>query len=255
MRPSSARKGVPYRCPSCKDPLIFKAGPIRVRHFAHDRSATCTSESVLHHTAKLLVAEQRRPAVLRKCTACFEMREQTLEREIAQLEYRLPSGRVADVALLVGGRPSCAVEVRVTHAVTLQKAQEIGLPWIEVDAEDIVRDPEVWRPSKDRLGRFRCRDCEARSEDRKRAAIRLAADRGVKLPPSPPYSFATYPCYNCKREILVYTWSDRTHPPPSPVPATLRMLRRWVNSCDGCGAAQADALLYASERGPFFGMA
>jgi competence CoiA-like predicted nuclease len=57
VRSEPATKGQPFACPGCGDPLVFRAGEVRARHFAHRATGICTSETVLHATAKRLVAE------------------------------------------------------------------------------------------------------------------------------------------------------------------------------------------------------
>jgi hypothetical protein len=66
-------------------------------------------------------------------------------------EHRLPSGRVADVAVLRDGVPIAIVEIFATHAVDDQKAVDLGgLPCAELDAEAALRSPLLWDPNPNR---------------------------------------------------------------------------------------------------------
>ncbi len=53
--PVNAIKGVNYRCPSCKESLIFKSGAIKIHHFAHKPNTICNQETITHICAKLLI--------------------------------------------------------------------------------------------------------------------------------------------------------------------------------------------------------
>jgi len=148
IRPEVAVKGEPFACPGCGDPLTFRAGEVRARHFAHRATGICTSETVLHATAKRLVAEsvdlwragrRETPVTVRRCATCNRSFNRPIPESVthAVVERQLASGRVVDVALLgaddivVG-----AVEVFVAHAVDESKAVDLGsLPWVEVAAE------------------------------------------------------------------------------------------------------------------------
>lgn len=192
---------------------------------------------MVHRAAKLLIAQWVKQGktlkVIRRCLICMQTGEQLVPADAAQAERRLPSGRVADIALLQGGRVAMAIEVHVTHAVDARKAGEMGIPWAEVQGEEVLRRPELLRLSKDRLTPFRCAACEAKLQDRHGAAVRLAAERGVSLPSG---GVAVHPCYRCRRDLLVSAGPNR------------------VNTCDGCGARQSDVLLFGSTSGPFFGL-
>lgn len=71
-------------CPHCGTPLVLKAGPVRVHHFAHTNLSACVGsepETESHRAGKLRLYEQFRPGAL-----------------LAAMEYALPeSGQRADV--------------------------------------------------------------------------------------------------------------------------------------------------------------
>lgn len=52
-----ARKGLNYLCPECEEPLVFRAGEYMVKHFAHKANTNCSGESIIHKTAKMLIAQ------------------------------------------------------------------------------------------------------------------------------------------------------------------------------------------------------
>lgn len=54
--PRNAEKGVPYFCVNCSKQVILRAGQIIRRHFAHKANPQCQRESLLHKTAKFLLA-------------------------------------------------------------------------------------------------------------------------------------------------------------------------------------------------------
>ena len=53
--PVGSEKGKQYFCPVCGEPVIPRHGQKRVAHFAHKASGTCTPETIVHKTAKLLI--------------------------------------------------------------------------------------------------------------------------------------------------------------------------------------------------------
>ena len=52
-----AEKGAQYTCPCCNAPLIYRAGDVREKHFAHPADSNCNLETILHITAKRLICE------------------------------------------------------------------------------------------------------------------------------------------------------------------------------------------------------
>ncbi len=141
----------PFSCPGCGEELIAKLGPLRARHFAHQPGSTCAlarPETLLHLQAKerlLFLCREafagRAAVVLRaRCPRC--RREAPLDLaaigDAAAPEAAAGAVR-ADVLLTRRGSPSLALEVRVTHAVELEKEaalSSLGLPALEIDARE-----------------------------------------------------------------------------------------------------------------------
>jgi hypothetical protein len=140
-------------------------------HFAHRASEVCNNETIIHNLAKRQIAQiindyasgiGESPVIERKCIACYQVKEQRLPgRQIsAQLERKLPSGFIADVAV-IGEKDEfvAAIEIKVTHAVSDDKHWQIGLPYIEVEGEAILNNPYLWKPIRDRFKPIKCNNC------------------------------------------------------------------------------------------------
>jgi hypothetical protein len=199
--PDEARRGAAYVCPQCAGPVDLHAGERKRRHFHHRAGASsCSTESIAHLSAKRLVVqaveawlagERDAPTVVRRCAhaECAASAEQRLPKKVE--EHRLPTGHVADVALLAraGEIAVAAIEILHSHAVDERKAFELGIPWIEVDAAQVCADAgRVLVPVRDRFIPWLCPahastrgDAHARQrEDRARIAAVLRT-AGYKL--------------------------------------------------------------------------
>lgn len=266
----SAVRETAYSCPACSSGLVLRQGDVRVAHFAHVTEGACSSESVMHKTAKLriqqAIAEWKQgravaPRVQGKCPRCRGVFGTPLPERIssAELEHRLPGGLVADVALLSSGQLAGIVEIRWAHAVPDDKADALesaGVRWVELDADQVVADSLTWRPIRASKA-AECNDCRERLR-------RLSKEARLDGPPRQPYEAAPCSCWKCKREILVITWQGHrlftTTRPPEPVPRTIQLRfsktagsKYWGNVCPHCDALQGDTPLYHAPDGPFFG--
>lgn len=153
-------------CPECQRPLILKLGKVLRHHAAHAPGHTCPAvhpETALHldlkfHLAALLSAG-RESGPLRILERCAGSPGQpcpaTLEREWVRgwdevaVETRLGTGsaggRRPDILLSRGGAPVGAIEVRVSNAVSVEKAAALAgdrVPWIEVVADAALIEGE-----------------------------------------------------------------------------------------------------------------
>ncbi len=270
----AAPRGAGYRCPGCSGPLLLKAGPIRVAHFAHPPPTTCTAKTVLHQAAKQLIlatvaawcaGQAPAPVIKRACVSCPVSHDQPLPTRVTQavLEYRLPTGHIVDVALLAEDQCVAAVEILVTHAVDIPKATALPVPWVEVAAEAILAIPTYWQPLQERLRPYTCPACR---EQGKRFATYLAyvAARRCFARPTAYYRTTVTRCWQCKRVIPVFTWPGQAlHaevlPRHMPRPRTLRRIQSravdapyWANTCAYCGQLQGDFPLYMDPDGAFF---
>lgn len=180
VRPEDGTTG-PFTCPDCKTGVSLRrahmreGSPVRA-HFAHRPAIDCGfsyGEGELHLLAKGVAAtavNERRPvALLRACARCQRITEQRMPERVARatLEYRLPSGRRADVALLdQAGELLAIIEVLESHAVdAVKRADLVGLRWCEIQARDIVAaagaaaSTQRWPLAQDELLPFTCRPC------------------------------------------------------------------------------------------------
>lgn len=168
VSPEDAQKQEAYACPGCEMPVLLRKGTKKRPHFAHRASYACSRESVLHHLGKRLVQEAVVDPARRRCIRlsipcpCGEHFLVRFPDDIsgAAFEKQIGPYRV-DVVLTRGSVDALAVEIRKTHAVDDQKAAGLPLPWVELDAEDLVENSVNWRAL--RHGRFRghslCRTC------------------------------------------------------------------------------------------------
>jgi len=237
--PAEARKGkgARYRCPGCEGEVDLHAGERKRRHF-HHRAATCSSETVLHLSAKRLVAQAVEdwlaggpsPVFVRRCAheGCEETRRQSLPAKVARvaLEHGLPSGHVADVALLARGidLPVAVVEIVHSHAVDRAKGFEIGIPWIEVSAAQVCEDGgRVLVAVQDRFVPWLCpahAETRGRARREERDERSLAATLARKL----PFRLADFPGFRIEgvarcpagHDALVFAWEGKEPPWPRP---------------------------------------
>lgn len=151
-RPDDAIKSERYSCPACGGLLTLRKGQKMRAHFAHRAGTDCSSESVEHWIAKMLIADAVRDGgvqIVTRCEAelggCSQLKAFAIPDGLEPaIEHRLPSGHVADVALLDDDGVRFVVEVVVTHRVSEDKSAAIG-PFIELWAADVMTTPKTWR--------------------------------------------------------------------------------------------------------------
>lgn len=254
-----------YLCPCCKGALVLHAGVVRARHFAHKASTACDGETLAHSTAKLLIAKvirehrnsNARITLQCNCSQCHSL----LQREIphdaftsSAVEERV-GPFICDVVAMKENIPILAVEIFKSHAVGDEKAEKLELPWVELDAAEVLEDPSNWRPVQMRLKPVTCRGCKDEREELKRVAERW------RLPLSEPlYVAAVAPCWSCKEQIIWYWWRGVPFAqvkPPAPVPRTLQFRyskmyggKYWMNICPGCRAPQGDNYVFLAPDSP-----
>lgn len=156
VRPFQAQKGVPYLCPECKERLILRKGDVRAHHFSHRQDSECNPETRLHKSAKALVVKMvndliagaaKSPKLFSRHSLCGGGSSGLLTTDItrAEEEYRLPFGRILDVAILNGDKVVLGVEIYVTHRVCAMKRNSMTeIPWVEVGAWNIIHIPHEW---------------------------------------------------------------------------------------------------------------
>ena len=158
---------------------------MRIKHFAHKNQDPCAAETLQHATAKLLIAQvlafklsgksRRSPVVDITCpgvqipdrldptVACGRHAAYSMERWVYDevlVEVSTRDGLRPDVLMRDKGTPVFAIEVVMTHSVDASKAERTTIPWIELDAADVLASPYRWKPRQmDFLRELRCERC------------------------------------------------------------------------------------------------
>lgn len=253
----NASKEKAYRCPSCLQTLVLRQGAKTVHHFSHPSNG-CSQESILHKTAKYLIKEVCEeligqgmpPTIMRACDSCNTRTPQSLENlQITSVvvEKKLASGFIADVALMIGENAVLAIEVKNTHGVDENKATNIGVPFVEVTAEEVIDSPMLLRPIQDTFSTVECAACEKALVKHWRYLEMLSQETKTWLPRNNLFRVAGFECWveTCKTEFLVFDWPGRSDGTPSPDkrPHTIQYRHsktthedNWVNCCPSCQA-------------------
>ena len=279
--PERAEARATHRCPQCQGIVALHAGEKKRRHFHHHNTTEgCAAESVSHLTAKQLIVRAVRawrnggdaPVFVRRCAhaACTETVRQPMPAKVlhAELEVRLRSGRVVDVALLGPARiVIAAIEVFATHRVDDDKVFDLGAPWIEVDALAVCRDEgRVLTAVRDKLRPWLCAAHgssrkTAGTAHRERAIRRASALRALSFSPDAFPGYAVGEIVRCDNghDAIVWKWRGTIPPWPRPplvvaretakkrgidlvyanVDRTVREVlpfrRAWASTCATCG--------------------
>lgn len=272
--PEQAIKEHDYTCPSCQDRVILRKGRIKTAHFAHKFSEVCNQETILHKTAKHLIVQtisdwksgQGDVPILQKvCEVCKDTIKQPLPEKVesAVLEHRMDEGFIVDVVLMVKGIPAAAVEIRASHAVDERKAQSISIPFIELDAHEVIENPNIFLPIRDTFN-WCCHRCENAEKDFIAKVYKISNQTNVQIPTGKYYRYGPGRCYKCNREIIVFAWPktsewDSSQPKEKPIPKTIQLRyehtigkKYWVNTCPYCNVNQCDSLLPYESDSPFF---
>lgn len=151
---SIAPEGIKYSCCACGQPLKRrgKGRPIgNIRHFSHIDKTTCSGETDIHRLTKLWIAHLLRENIgndlALKNFAYFDKEAidwidipSLPEYDKVLTERGLANGLRPDVSLWLNGQCVFGIEVRHKHPVDTAKAAALGIPWIEVLAEDDLDD-------------------------------------------------------------------------------------------------------------------
>lgn len=154
---NAAERGANFQCLECHQPLALRRRQGQRPHFTHLSQAlvNCSGESVTHRAAKELLREQvERELKHDNCvywsvacpgaeTACsdrviFERQAQISTWDCVLVEVVHQTFRF-DVAIVSNGSVVYGFEVYFRHAVPENKASGLGVPWMELDAEEILR--------------------------------------------------------------------------------------------------------------------
>jgi len=270
VKAEDAIRGVGYVCPECWSPLVYRAGEVVTQHFAHKSNTACTGESILHITAKMLIAlaidahceSEGNSHISMRCTCecCKKYFKLNLPKNAfssSKQEERVGSF-ICDVVAMRDGHPALAIEVLATHAVGEEKAKQLAIPWIELKAENILADPNYWHPVASKLKPVICPSCKDHLKKIDAVANRwnLPFREAARFSESTRavYLAELETCFKCKQEILVYWWSGVPFcdvEPSKPRPRTISFCRTkkfggsyWANTCPNCHAIQGDNYLF-----------
>jgi hypothetical protein len=152
--------GCDCTCPECGARLIAYQGEVKNPYFGHKGGVDCAGSAMtaLHKAAQQLIVERGRlplpplRVVAKKMHSKFgpftEVKDffegQEWRLTNACKEVRTSNGRIVDVGGVDPQVGNVAVEVRVTHAVDEEKANDIaasGLPCIEIDLSKLLGQP------------------------------------------------------------------------------------------------------------------
>jgi len=267
-----------YRCPSCNIKLIYKSGDIRTKHFSHPSNSKCNIESVLHKTAKSLIcraisenAAGNQPIRLNStCQNCDIKFDIILNPKLfSHANEEVPiSEYVCDVVAYKNNNVALAIEVLNTHKVGTEKAKKLPVYWIELKAEDIIKNAFYWKPTQSYLKPSLCTKCKAHIKHVYKVADKWKIDRSLYTPVK-KLGIATYiadteKCFKCNNEIPVFWWKGVPfceHEPPSPRPQTIKYRTSkqyggayWANTCAYCKILQGDNFLFRFDNAPLKGL-
>lgn len=279
--PDLAEKGIKYFCPGCKEPVVWRQYKTRNRnHFAHKVSNDCNQETIIHKTAKLLILKVindwksgngNPPEIRRPCQIC--MKERIIQAvpdkvDSALVEHKLADGFKPDVVLLSREKPAAAVEIKVTHSVGDFKANNLSIPFIELDGKKVIENPLIWKAIQNSFNPKICDECKLNYKKFIDKVNAIANRNNIELPKA-YYRYGLHNCWNwkCNNEMIVFTWPNNgvwSSPPKIKPPRTLQFRYShigspavpvghvcWVNTCPKCNSVQGD--LSSKPEGAFFG--
>ena len=109
------------RCPGCGGRTIARQGAVRIWHFAHYRSTSCSSMTWLHRSAQEVLVQEHRITVPTYEQAIGQ--SQLVFSEVHK-EFSVSSRRVDCLCVTEDGY-EVAVEIRVTHEVDSSKLDDL----------------------------------------------------------------------------------------------------------------------------------
>ncbi|AEV28682.1 competence protein [Sphaerochaeta pleomorpha str. Grapes] len=211
--PDTAERGEHYRCPLCKESVIFRKGKIRVPHFAHKKNVQCTLERIRKIVAQYKMVEVfsdwknstgEKPQFLRRCGICQKWSFQNLSDKVDAIDsdFPLSDGASADLVLKSKDIPVALIFIDFNPNPSKLKNLPINLPYIVVDPNEIVKNPYIWQPINDHFNKNICTSCI------KTKSILAKQTYGIELKKN-NFQFRTIRCWNCNHTILVFLWPIR----------------------------------------------
>ena len=267
----SAHRNSQHTCPRCGGAVILKRGKIMAAHFAHKAESACTSETIAHITAKLLISQAfsdwkagngQELTVEVGCNFdefCGNRFTYPIREKVTAVhqEFTIGSRRV-DLMLTRDSEPVLAIEIKMSHAVDEDKAKSIPVYFIEVDAGEVIQSPHVLRDIAPHhnwsIEHRTCPQCKMQMSEFEETKRRIA-DVSDVVYDSQTYKAGINSCYKCKKPILCFDWIDRgqwsVKRPPNPVPRTVQFRyshttgnKYWANTCAYCHSVQGDWFSY-----------
>jgi hypothetical protein len=173
VRAAQANRRERYFCPSCREKLVFRDGTHRVRHFAHPANGACSQESILHKTAKLLIANvisanaagapNGKIVLDRMCDTCRTTSPHDIPlKTFSSVAQEVKVGKfICDVVgYRDNGVQALSVEIFHMHGVSGEKLETLPGLWIELDAAAVIQNPNHWQPIQSKLKAYKCKRCK-----------------------------------------------------------------------------------------------
>lgn len=258
-----ADKDENYECISCSVKLVVKAGRSKAKHFSHPpHGGLCSKETITHKAAKKEVMRAiyenytslKEIVLIYPCEECLSDIEYVIPAltfENYQEEHRL-SDFICDVmAFSEHDSPRLAIELVVSHKVSQHKAQNLPVYWIELDAEEAIKEPFTWRVTQSRLRKKHCQKCIDKFKLVISTCDRWSIPRHTYSPvkgSKKVYKAEVRNCFKCSEAIPFFRWKDdyfSLKAPPVPRPFTIERsyLKKyiggyWFNTCPNCRSVQ-----------------
>jgi glutaredoxin len=173
----------------------------------------------------------------------------------------MPEGYVVDVALMDDNQVVAAIEIRQTHAVDDKKHSELSVPYIEVEASEVMSSTDVFKPLRHTLRPFKCQHCADSWEALFSQLHEVSQKTQVPLPQGTYYRMAALNCWKCRKVMLAFDWPGNSYnqKPRPPIPKTIQYRysktaggKYWANTCPHCKALQGAFFLHSEPDSPLF---
>lgn len=204
------------------------------------------------------------------CANCREPRRKTIPWGYMSGLTPVEQQGTVFIARAQDGRPLLIVSVVMEREIRQGRDPEMSIPWMELLADDILRQPLWWRPVRQQMKPIICRACKSHFEHIVTVCKtwHIAREQyGVLKSPdtvTEPYIADVHFCHLCHHEVPVFWWAGAPYAaeePVAPRPWTIkkRFSKRmrgdyWANTCARCGAIIGDHYLYTDEEGVFASM-
>jgi hypothetical protein len=130
------------KCLKCEEDIIIKDGIINIKHFSHkggSHTNNCSTESIEHKAAKLLLANYINAGGKVKIKSCSCNSAVEIKNCTAEVEYKVFNGK-ADIAVLDENKNiKCLFEIKQTHE-TKSRIEK----WFEFKAIDVLNQLEKY---------------------------------------------------------------------------------------------------------------